>query len=228
MIWFTSDTHFGHARIIELSGRPFKDVSHMNEMLVHNWNSVVVPDDRVFHLGDVALGPIMDSLKYISRLNGEIVLLDGNHDRRFMAKNDEQRAKWEQIYLDAGFARIHPNLALYNFDGLPTLNLSHFPYEGDSHDGDRFESKRLDDNGIPLLHGHTHEPGVVTWTRKRKKKVPILDDGGKQVVLNGKPQFDLVENPTIQIHVGVDAWNFTPVPATTIAKILVEYGLQAA
>lgn len=54
--FFTSDTHFGHANIINLCNRPFKDVNHMNNMLVENWNSVVSDDDTVFHLGDFALG----------------------------------------------------------------------------------------------------------------------------------------------------------------------------
>ena len=54
--FFTSDTHFGHANIINLCNRPFKDVNHMNDMLVENWNSVVSDDDTVFHLGDFALG----------------------------------------------------------------------------------------------------------------------------------------------------------------------------
>lgn len=54
--FFTSDTHFGHANIINLCKRPFRDVNHMNDMLVENWNSVVTDDDTVFYLGDFALG----------------------------------------------------------------------------------------------------------------------------------------------------------------------------
>lgn len=54
--FFTSDTHFGHANIINLCKRPFRDVNHMNDMLVENWNSVITDDDIVFHLGDFALG----------------------------------------------------------------------------------------------------------------------------------------------------------------------------
>lgn len=43
--FFTSDTHFGHANIINLCNRPFKDVNHMNDMLVENWNSVVSDEE---------------------------------------------------------------------------------------------------------------------------------------------------------------------------------------
>lgn len=32
--WFTSDLHFGHANIIEYSGRPFPDLDHMNRALI--------------------------------------------------------------------------------------------------------------------------------------------------------------------------------------------------
>ncbi len=39
--WFTSDTHFGHARIIELSGRPFDSVAEMNEAILDGINATV-------------------------------------------------------------------------------------------------------------------------------------------------------------------------------------------
>ena len=40
-VFFTSDTHFNHANIIRFCNRPFKDVSHMNEAIISNWNRVV-------------------------------------------------------------------------------------------------------------------------------------------------------------------------------------------
>src|ERR1017187_8378616 len=60
--WFTADQHFGHKRIIELSGRPFGSVEEMNEAVVDRWNAVVAPDDLVWVLGDFALGRIGESV----------------------------------------------------------------------------------------------------------------------------------------------------------------------
>lgn len=79
MTFFISDTHFGHANIIKYSNRPFANVDEMNNTLIHNWNSVVKPEDEVWHLGDFALGG-GTAEKYLSRLNGKIHLIVGNHE----------------------------------------------------------------------------------------------------------------------------------------------------
>ena len=81
MIYFTSDTHFGHARIIELCARPFANVDEMNEALIQKWNAVVGPDDVVYHLGDFFMGP-KETVLLRKRLNGKIVLIKGNHDKK--------------------------------------------------------------------------------------------------------------------------------------------------
>jgi calcineurin-like phosphoesterase family protein len=74
--FFTSDTEFNHTNIIKYCNRPFKDIPHMNETIVNNWNSVVSPKDLVFHLGDV--GRNCDNI--VKRLNGIIFFVRGNHD----------------------------------------------------------------------------------------------------------------------------------------------------
>ena len=79
-VFFTSDTHFYHANIINFCGRPFKNVEVMNETLIANWNSVVGPDDIVFHLGDFCLGGSAEWTNILNRLNGKIYLIVGNHD----------------------------------------------------------------------------------------------------------------------------------------------------
>lgn len=72
-------THFGHANIIRLAGRPFENVTEMNETMLSRWNRAVGPDDTVVHLGDFfwnktardEIGP---------KLNGRKIFLQGNHD----------------------------------------------------------------------------------------------------------------------------------------------------
>ncbi|QJA43057.1 hypothetical protein [Phaeobacter phage MD18] len=78
-LFFTGCTHFGHANIIKLANRPFADIKQMDEALTDYWNETVRPSDRVYHLGDFAWWK-KDPMPYLDRLNGEIILLRGNHD----------------------------------------------------------------------------------------------------------------------------------------------------
>ena len=61
-IFIISDTHFNHQNIIKYCDRPFKDETHMNKVLIHNWNRVVGKNDVVIHLGDVALSSANKSI----------------------------------------------------------------------------------------------------------------------------------------------------------------------
>ena len=93
-VFFTSDTHFSHANIIKFCQRPFKDVSHMNDELVQRWNEVVGPDDIVFHLGDFAWGGSDVWNSIMSRLNGKIYLVLGNHDEKNIRQGYMKRFEW--------------------------------------------------------------------------------------------------------------------------------------
>lgn len=84
-IWFTSDTHYGHANVIKYCNRPFDDVNHMNEALIQNYNEVVRPSDMIFHLGDFAFD--REPERFFRRLNGHIHLVIGNHDNRKFLRN---------------------------------------------------------------------------------------------------------------------------------------------
>jgi len=83
MLYFTSDTHFGHHNIIKYCRRPFSNVTEMDEALIANWNDMIEANDDVYHLGDVAFGGAKQTIKYLERLNGRIHLIEGNHDRRY-------------------------------------------------------------------------------------------------------------------------------------------------
>ncbi len=153
--WFSADLHFGHANIIEYSGRPFADVEEMNLALIERWNERVHPGDTVWVLGDVALGHIDDSLPLVGALHGHKLLLTGNHDRCW-AGHRRRVEEWTERYLAAGFAEIHQGEITLRAGDRDVL-ACHFPYRGDSHDHDRFVDQRPVDRGAWLLHGHVHE-----------------------------------------------------------------------
>jgi len=79
-IWFTSDTHYLHANIIKYTGRPWDSRNDMCAALINNWNEVVNKKDEVYHLGDVSLGPMRDTIEILQSLNGRKHLIWGNHD----------------------------------------------------------------------------------------------------------------------------------------------------
>lgn len=130
--FFTSDTHFFHKNIIKYCKRPWytsldsssgvpivsdDDVVRMNASLVQLWNSVVEPDDEVWHLGDFAFGiedvdgKIPD---IVSKLNGKINLVLGNHD-----------SKDDNVFLKAGIRKVYDRPVLFENWFL----LSHEPLE---------------------------------------------------------------------------------------------------
>ena len=82
MIYFISDTHFYHSNIIKYCNRPFKDVNEMNETIINNWNSIVKENDTIYHLGDFCLSSDDDIKKIFNKLNGNKILIRGNHDRK--------------------------------------------------------------------------------------------------------------------------------------------------
>lgn len=102
-IWFTSDTHFGHDAIVRLMRRPFADAAAMDAELIERWNARVMPDDTVWHLGDVAHRKSVALADYLRRLNGTIHLVRGNHDR---LSDPAERALFASIHdiaeIDAG------------------------------------------------------------------------------------------------------------------------------
>jgi calcineurin-like phosphoesterase family protein len=82
--FLVSDTHFGHAgvcRFLRNDGtklRPWDDPAEMDEEMVRRWNETVRPNDKVYHLGDVVIN--RKALVTLGRLNGDKVLIKGNHD----------------------------------------------------------------------------------------------------------------------------------------------------
>lgn len=80
-VFATSDTHFGHRKVIEFESthRPFKSIEEHDRELVARWNATVGKKNTVWHLGDVYLGG-KDNHQILGELNGTKRLVLGNHD----------------------------------------------------------------------------------------------------------------------------------------------------
>lgn len=196
-IFFTSDQHFGHERILELgSGRPFENIGHHNISIVQNWFSVVEPEDTVFVLGDIAMGNFEESVKLFASLPGHKFFVPGNHDKIFSSTNSASRIeRFTPMYEEVGFTILPENtsITLDTSWGAQEVLLSHFPYTVDSHSPeDRYAANRFVDEGLPIIHGHTHS----------------------------RERFNL-NNPR-EFHVGVDANSFTPVKDVEVVAWLEE------
>ncbi len=194
--WFTSDLHLGHANIIRYCARPFADVAAMNAGLIERWNTTVSPADTVWVLGDVAMGHIADSLQLVGHFHGTKHLVTGNHDRCFDAdrKPGGKAAVWEQRYLDAGFATVHHGeVAL-------TLELA-------------------DDRELAVRACHFPYSGDSGNEDRYVDRRPV-DDGGW--LLHGHVH-ERWRWHRRMINVGVDAWDYAPVPAATMADIVTQY-----
>ena len=96
-IFFTSDCHFGHKKILTMgNGRPFETMEDMESKLIENWNKKILSnDDIVYVLGDMFWNYNSKKIKEIlSQLNGKKYLILGNHDR--LTPNEKSDC-WEEI-----------------------------------------------------------------------------------------------------------------------------------
>jgi calcineurin-like phosphoesterase family protein len=191
--YLTSDPHYYHFNCIRYCDRPYTTVEEMNEALVTNWNNTVNPEDKVYILGDFSLAVRPVEL-YGPRLNGTKLLVPGNHDSCFpahkKARTVEKKYIMDKFYKDNGLTVLPINIT-EDLPGLGVVNLSHFPYKGDSTDT-RFDNYRLEDNGKLLLCGHVHEK----WKTKRTPK------------------------GTLMINVGVDVWDYKPVSLEQLIEVV--------
>ena len=90
-VWLITDTHFNHAKMMELCGRP----ANFNELIVENWRKTVGDDDLVFHLGDVIFNRAAELKGIMEGLPGKKILVKGNHDNA--------RSHW---YMRRGFSFV--------------------------------------------------------------------------------------------------------------------------
>ena len=72
--------------------RPWDNADEMDEEMIKRWNETVRPNDKVYHLGDVVIN--RKALKTLHRLNGDKVLIRGNHD---IFRDDEYRQHFREL-----------------------------------------------------------------------------------------------------------------------------------
>jgi len=136
-VFLVSDTHFGHAgvcRFMRADGvtklRPWDDPQEMDEAMIERWNERVRPNDKVYHLGDVVIN--RRCLSTLARLNGDKVLIRGNHD----------------IFRDDEYRKYFRELRAYHV--MNGMILSHIPVHPES----------LGRFGVNI-HGHLHANRVM-------------------------------------------------------------------
>jgi len=146
MIYFTSDLHFYHDKIINMVGRPFSDAEEMNKALIRNWNRRVEATDEVYILGDVTMKGAARAEEVLWQLRGRKYLIRGNHDGFVdQADFDPSLFQWIKDY------------HVLNYGGAQFV-LFHYPIE----EWDQFF------RGAYHLHGHRHGgPEVNQAARER-------------------------------------------------------------
>lgn len=136
MIWFTSDTHFGHANVLRFCDRPWESIEQMNKALVDNINARVAPSDTLYHLGDFSFKMPVEAAR---ELRGKIRCRDihwvpGNHDK-----------DWSQPGV-AGTFVVEPPITTLKLENGRKVVMCHYPimdWPGLGH-------------GSIHLHGHIH------------------------------------------------------------------------
>ena len=136
-VFLVSDTHFGHAGVCRFTRadgctplRPWDTAEEMDEFMVKAWNERVKPTDKVYHLGDVVIN--RKALGIMRRLNGDKVLIRGNHD----------------IFKDTDYREHFRELRAYHV--MNGMILSHIPIHSES----------LGRFGVNI-HGHLHANRVM-------------------------------------------------------------------
>lgn len=144
-IFFTSDTHYGHANIVRGTSkwtdknmcRVFDTVEEMNNAIVKNINSMVKENDILFHLGDWSFGGKENIREFRDRLICKnIHLILGNHDIHIHKNSDGLRDI---------FATVKEYREIEIF-GQHKIVLSHYP----------MRTWNNAYKGSIMLFGHTH------------------------------------------------------------------------
>lgn len=162
MIFFTSDLHFCHDKDFVWEDRGFNSVEEMNAAIVENWNKTVYPDDDVYVLGDLTLGDTEEGIRLISKLNGYLHIIRGNHD------TDKKVERYLEL----------PNVVNVQYADVLKYKkalfwLSHYPTITANYDDELPWAKHLVN-----LFGHTHQISPFYEVMKHAGENPYMYNVG--------------------------------------------------
>ncbi len=160
-VYFTSDTHFGEARILRAAKRPFKTIAEHDDVLKRLWNETVLPEDEVWHLGDVGIAPGPEGMtELLEKLNGRKHLIIGNND----GPKTLASPAWQSVqhYTELRFGELHCVLCHYAFRTWNQMGKGSIDLHGHSH---------------AMLKGQTRQfdVGVDAWGYKPVLLETMLD-----------------------------------------------------
>lgn len=191
--YFTSDLHFGHELVAQ--DRGFDTAEEHDKAVLNGLRDVLGEGDRLYILGDISGGRHESyALDLLTDLFGErsvkMHLVLGNHDSAHPMHSVSTRPE----------VRLPYSLPFFSMDSMGTIKhrkkkimMSHFPYHGDR-GITRYPEYRIQDCGVPILHGHTHST----------EKTSYSDKG------------------TLQINVALDAWGMKPALKSQLTDLIDE------
>lgn len=174
-IWFTSDTHFYHSKVIKMCNRPFDDVEDMNESIINNYNKLVKKEDVGIFVGDIFFCSKTKARDIMSRLNGRKILVLGNHDRGMQSMLN---IGFDWVCYEMWLPIAHTQVQIKHYPFLPTkwdLNVPWWQkFLISVEDRVKYADRRPKNEGQFLIHGHTHSK-----EKYNKKAIHIGVDANK-------------------------------------------------
>ena len=154
--YWIADLHLGHEKVAKLRG--FANAEEHDAYLLNQLDRLDY-DDELWILGDISSGrPEGEeyALNRIDHLQTHKHLIAGNHDSVSSIHRNgyKKQREWLEVFESIQqFGRMRLN-------GMNVL-MSHYPYarsgDGANREGARYLEYRLPDEGLPLIHGHTHQ-----------------------------------------------------------------------
>lgn len=142
--WITTDTHFGHRKLVQEEIRP----PLFGDMILDRLKSALLPDDVLVHLGDISFDDdAVWNAKLMEVSPCKKWLVKGNHDKHS-----------DTWYLRCGWDFVGDRIRMHRFGA--EIVFSHMPIKDDGYDFN--------------IHGHFHnndhrklEPEMVAIANKK-------------------------------------------------------------